>query len=568
MDTEQKPELPTETPAQPPVNPPAAESRWRRMTGWYGSHKKLAIPATVLLLAVIWLAVPWSRYTAAGLVVKKDFAFTVLDSTSHSPVSGATVTSGSQSAQTDGNGKASLHLGAGRHNLAITKKYYKDQQASVMVPILAQKSTPSFDFTATGRQAKIVVRNLINHQTLADVNIKVADITSTTDNEGEALVVLPAGSTEHPAILAHEGYNDTAVTVNVSPSSVAENNFNLTPAGKVYFISKRTGKLDLMKSNLDGSDAKVVAAATGREHDYDTQLLVSPDTKYVALLSRRSADYNSAQIYVLSTANDKLLGVDNAKADFSLVGWAGSNLIYTVNRTALPEWQPGYYKLKSYDAATGKITLLNQSSAAGDEAVYGSEYYPFIMISGQIVVYAKSWSLYYDDELPETLQGKQNTLSLIAADGQGYKRLAAYDANDFTEYSQHSPNGLYIWQYTNDDPDGKFYDYTVGASAPKSIKLDGDQFYDQQQLPFTSASGQKTLWSEYRDGKYSLFVGDGSGLNPKTISSLGKFDAYGWYGDDYILVTKDSTELYVMDAGGGKPVKITDFEPTGYYGHG
>jgi hypothetical protein len=563
MDNEQKSEIPAEIPPEPAVIP-TETSRWRRYSAWYGSHKKLAVPATILLLAFIWLAIPWSRYASAGLVVKKDFAFTVMDAASHSPVSGATVTSGSKSAQTDGNGKASLRLSAGSHKLSITKKYYKDQQASVTVPILSQKSTPSFDFTATGRQVKIVVKNLINQQNLSDVNIKVADITATTDSGGEALVVLPAGSTEHPAVLTHEGYNDSSVTVTVSASSVTENNFNLTPAGKVYFISKRTGKLDLMKTNLDGSDAEVVAAATGREHYYDTQLMVSPDTKYVALLSRRSTDYNSAQIYVLSTANDKLLGVDNAKADFGLVGWAGSNLIYTVNRTSLPEWQPGYYKLKSYDAATGKITLLNQSSAAGDETAYGSEYYPFIMLSGQNVIYAKSWSLYYEDELPEPLQGKQNTLSLIAADGQGYKRIAAYSTDDYIEYVQHSPNAAYIWQTPYEGGEDKFYEYIAGASAPTTVQLDSDQFYDEQKTSYTSASSQKTLWSEARDGKYSLFVGDSAGLNPKTILPLGKYDAYGWYGDDYILVTKNGTELYIMDANGGKPIKITDFEPTGY----
>jgi hypothetical protein len=565
MDNEQK--LPSTTEPQPVAEIPLSTSRWRRIVGWYGSHKKLTIPITALLLLLVWAAIPWSRYATAGLVVKRNFTIEIVDSTSHSPVSGATVSADAQSAQTDGNGHASLLLSTGRHSVTISKKYYKDQRTSILVPILSQKNTPSFDFTATGRQVKIVVKNLINQQTIGNVNIKVADITATTDNNGEALVVLAAGSTEYKATLAHEGYNDAPATVKVSPSSVAINDFNMTPSGKVYFISKRTGKLDLMKANLDGSDAKIVAAATGSEHDYDTQLLTSPDTKYVALLSRRSKDYSSSQIYVLSTANDQLLGVDNAKADFSLIGWAGNNLVYTVNRTNLPEWQPGYYKLKSYDASTGKITLLNQNSAAGDEEAYGTEYYPFIMLSGQNVIYAKTWSLYYGDELPESLEGKQNTLSLISANGQGYKRLAAYDADEYVEYTQRSPTGLYIWQYSDGDSDGKFYEYTVGASAPTSVELDSDQFYDAQKISYTSASGQKTLWSEARDGKFSLFVGDAAGLNEKTIQSLGKYDAYGWYGDDYVLVTKDGTELYIMGSDGGKPVKITDFEPTGYYGY-
>ncbi|HEX5395361.1 MAG TPA: hypothetical protein VFW52_03375 [Candidatus Saccharimonadales bacterium] len=580
MDNEQKPpqtavpQTETPEPEKSPVAPAAGSapknaSRLSRFRGWYGTHKKLSIPATVLVILLLSAAVPWSRYAAAGLVVKKNFNIVVLDSTSHKPVSGATVSSGRQITQTDGNGKASLMLSSGRHNLAIAKKYYKDQRSSVLVPILKQKSTPSFEVSATGRQVKIVTKNLINQQNLSNVGIKVADITAQTDSSGEAIVVLPAGVAEQKASLSLDGYNDAQVTVKVSAAEIAENDFNLTPAGKVYFISKRTGRLDMMKANLDGSDAQVVAAGTGREHDYDTQLVASPDTKYVALLSRRSKDYNTSQIYVLSTANDRLLGVDNAKAEFNIIGWSGNNLIYTVDHSTLPEWQPGRYKLKSYDASSGKINLLNQAAANGDETAYGVETYPFIMISGQNVVFAKTWSIYYQDATPDGFfDGKENTLSLISADGQGYKRLAAYDVNDYLEYVQHSPTALYIWRTPETTNKDSFYEYTVGASAPAPIELDGDQFYNDQQTPYTSGSGQKTLWSESRDGKFSLFVGDAAGLNEKTIQSLGKYDAYGWYGDDYILVTKDGTELYIMSSGGGKPVKITDFEQTGYFGHG
>ena len=578
MDDEQKPQIPTgpqqiEPTLQQPAEPqpakkiPIGGSRWQRFRNWYGSHKKWAIPATVLLVLLILAAVPWSRYKAAGLVVKKDFTIEILDSTSRSPVSGATVSAGSVSSQTDGDGRAALRLSAGRHNILISKKYYEAERASVLVPILGQKSTPAIELDATGRQVKIIVNNLISQKILGDVDIKVADITAKTDKNGEAIVVLPVGAQEQKATLGLAGYNNSEVTVKISSSEVLVNNFTLTPAGKVYFISKRTGKLDLMKANLDGSEAKVVVAATGKERDYDTVLLPSPDWKYVALLARRTTAYPTPQLYILSTEDDELLGVDNGDADYSLVGWSGNNLIYTVIRGDLPEWRTGRDKLKSYNAGTGKITLLNQSSAAGDSNTSAYEYYTFVMISGEGIIYAKNWTLVYDEEsgYPESLvEGKRHTLSVISAAGQGYKQIASYELNQELQYSRHSPTGFYIWQRFDEE---KFYDYTIGAAAPKSVSIDSDEFYDAYKTFYVSPSRKKTLWAEARDGKFTIFVGDINGLNAKTIASLDEYDVYGWFNEEYILVTKSTSKLHIMSSEGSQPVKITDFQPTAYVGY-
>lgn len=555
------------TEPQPAKKTPIASSRWQRFRGWYGSHKKYVIPATVLLILLILVAVPWSRYKAAGIVLKKNFTIEILDASSRSPVSGATVSTGSASSQTDGNGRATLHLSAGSQSLLISKKYYREQRAKILVPILSQKTTPAIAVEATGRQVKIVVKNLITHKTLGDVDIKIADITAKTDKNGEAVIVLPPGTEEQKATLGLEGYSAAEVSVKISAAEVLENNFNLTPAGKVYFMSKRTGKLDLMKANLDGSEAKVVAAATGKERDYDTVLLPSPNWKYVALFARRTTSYPTPQIYILSTEDDELLGVDNSSADYTLYGWSGDNLIYTVSRSDLPEWQTGRDKLKSYNAATGKITLLNQNSAVGDSNTSAYEYYTFVMVSGEDVIYAKNWTLVYDEEsgYPEALvAGKKNTLSVISASGQGSKQITSYELNPEIQYSRHSPRGFYIWQDYDED---KFYDYTVGSAAPKAVSLDTDEFYDAYKTFYVSPSGKKALWAEARDGKFTIFVSDAEGLNAKTIASLDKFNVYGWYNDDYVLVTKDDSELYIMGAEGGKPVKITDFHPTAYSGY-
>lgn len=573
MNPEQKPPLESPEAEQPlePVKPPPSKklqfdaSKWQRLRFWYGSHKKWTIPATVLVILLILAAVPWSRYKAAGLMVKKDFSIQILDSASQSPVSEATVKVGSRSAQTDGNGRAQLRLSAGRHTAVISKKYYQTQHASLLVPILSQKSTPAIKVDATGRQVKIVVKNLVSQKALADVDIKVADVRAKTDKNGEAIVVLPVGARQQKAVLSLKGYNDSEVSIQISDSGVAENFFSLTPAGKVYFLSNRTGKLDVMKANLDGSQPQVAVAGTGREGGQNTTLLTSPSQKYVALAARRSADYATPQLHILSAEDDKLLGVDQSNAEFQIVGWSGDNLIYTVSRSDLPDWQPGINKLKSYDATTGKITLLSQSSAVGDSQSWAYEYYEFIMVSADKVAYAKNW--YTSDEAAEALlSDKQNSLLIINANGQDSKTLSTYDAKDFVSFIRYKPNAFYI-RHTTPAGEKKFYEYVFGLAGPKSAAIDENEFNNSHQLFFVSPSGKKSAWAEARDGKYSILVGDSDGLNTKTVSSLAEFNVYDWYSEEYLLVTKGGSELYIMSAEGSEPVKITDFQPTVYSGY-
>jgi hypothetical protein len=565
-------EPPAETPApepssteEPATEPTPAKPHWRhlhRAKAWYGSHKKYSIPATIIILLVIVGGVPFTRYHAAGLVLKNSFTVQVTDSTANTPVSGATVSIGGVSGKTDGSGKVVLKsVKVGQHVAAITKKYYKDQTASLLVPILKQKTTPNILFIATGRQVKIKVTNLIDTKVLSDVQIQVADTTAKTGSDGTATVVLPSNANSQKATLSLDGYNDSAVTVKVSDKGIAENDFKLTPTGKIYFLSKRTGSVDVMKANLDGSTAETVVAGTGNEVDGNTFLQQSPDGKYVALVSKRTTTDATPQLYVLATADDKLLQADSGNAIFNMYGWIGDSLIYTIARQDLPAWQQGLNKLKSYDATSGKNTLLDQS-AGSDAATGANESYQTVMLAGNDVVYGKTWG---SNGNVSSLSGKQNSLQIIGSDGQNHQSVTTYPATDSVQFVQHGAVALYISDESADQTTTTYFDYTAG-NAPKQISLSGNQLYAGSYLYFFSASGNQTFWSEPRDGKNALILADGSGANPKTITNLSDYSAYGWYTDNYLLATKGNSELYIMDTHGDPAIKITDFQPA--YGGG
>lgn len=534
----------------------AGPSRFRRLRDWYISHKKWTIPATVVLFLLILAAIPFSRYKAAGVVIKQDFSLKVVDSATKSPVSDALVSAGSISTVTDGNGRATLKgLPVGSRSVMVTKKYYKDNSSNFLVPILSQKDTPAVSLTATGRQVKVKINNYVTKKPLAKVSIKTSDIEATSDKDGQALLVLPANSSSQEATLKLDGYNQATVNIIVSEQSEDQaNTFVIVPSGKIYFMSKRTGKLDLMKSNIDGTDPQVVLAGTGTEQDYRTSLVQSPDSKFVALLTKRNASDPTPQLYLVSSEDDKLKNVDSGDAEFYVLGWAGNNLIYTSSRNDLPNWQQGKHKLKSYDAINGKITLLDQS-AGTDEATNIGESYANVTVVGDTVFFAKNWAGY---SYSAALTGKQHSMHTISSNGQNHRTISTYDAAKYNiQYRQHSPIGFYIMQTENTDK--TYLDYSIGGQ-PKQVNLDDDKFYESYSHRIISPAGNATLWSDFRDGKDVVLVGDSNGNNSKIIASLDDYSIQGWFLNDYILLSKKNSELYIMGATGGEPVKVTNYQ--------
>src|SRR5579859_1066960 len=370
----------------------AKSSRLNRWKNWYLDRKKWAIPLTILLLILVLAILPWTRYPIAGLALKKDFSLQVMDATSHRPVSQAQVSLGSNSAETDGAGKAVLkNISVGRHRFSVSKKYYQDTQFSAVVPILSEKKSPTVDFQATGRQTKVIITDLVSKRPLADAQIKALEATAKTDKDGVALVVLPVGTTGEKATVSLSGYNDATVALKVSDTDIAENPISLTPAGKLYFLSKLSGKIDVVKTNLDGSNRQIVLAGTGSEDDQNTVLLASRDWKYLALLSRRAG--SSATLYLIDTSDDSTKTMDEGSANFNLVGWSGHKFVYEVTRDQINDWQTGKQALKSYNADSKSIVLLDQTVGSGTGQYdyirenFGEEF----GLPNEEIVYAKNW---------------------------------------------------------------------------------------------------------------------------------------------------------------------------------
>ncbi len=522
------------------------------------------------VVLVVIFGLPFTRYKLLGLVIKKNFAITVIDSKTNTAVSSAEVTLAGHQAKTDANGRVQLRVPVGSANLQVTKRYYKTDSESVFVGFKAT-SPQVIKLLATGRQVPVKVLNSITGQPLADVELSVLHTTAKTDKNGLATIVLPTSQASDPASLSASGYNTSQVTITVTSTLGTLNTFSITPAGKVYFLSNLSGKIDVVKANLDGSGRQVVLAGTGKEDGASTSLLAARDWSFLVLKARR--DTGQPALYLIDTSSDKITQFDSGDASFTLVGWYGHNFVYDVLRNSAQQWQAGREILKSYNADAGALNQLDQNQAEGSSSSYAYQSFGNFYILDNVVVYTTQWYSYtlggsYD------LSSKNDTVRGVQPGGQNKKDYQAWPASGlgYIQAALYQPQVIYYAVYTNSDNKTSYYSFTNQAVSPATI----DQTSFSQPYPtyLISPSGAQTFWTELRDGKNTLFTGDKNAQGGHQLATLSDYSPYGWFTDGYLLVSKNSSELYIIPASGlstnQPPLKVTDYykPATNYNGYG
>jgi hypothetical protein len=524
----------------------------------------------LLLVLIALFAVPTTRYKILGLAVKRPVTVTVLDSKTASPVSNANVSIGSVTTKTDGSGKAKLNAPLGQRHLTVMKEYYSDGEQAHFVGF---KSKPAnIKLTATGRLVPVEVVNTITGKPLSGVTIKVLNTTARTNSKGKALVALPTTSDEQAVKLSLAGYNQANTKVVVTDQVVKANTFKLTPTGQIYFLSNATGKIDVVKTNLDGTGRKVIFEGTGQEDQNTTSLLASRDWRYLVLKSKRDSKQS---LYLIDTNSDKVTQFDNADGQFELVGWYDQYFVYNLTRNNTPDYQAGRQVLKSYDAANRQLNQLDQNQTEGNAAGYTYQnLYNFYILDGA-VAYNTSW--YHAGQGGSSLEGKNTTIRAVQPNGQNRRDHQSFPVSSisYIQAALYEPNGVYYAVHAND---GKASYYEFEGQAVETAKIDASAFSKPYPTFLISPTSKKTFWSELRDGKNALFTGDAEAKQAKQTPNPDNYATYGWFTDNYLLVSKENSELYILPAGGlsknQKAVKITDYyKPTrtysGYgYGYG
>ena len=551
---------------RPTEAPAAKQSAFKRFGHWVATHKKLSIPLVVMLLLGVLAAIPATRYALAGTVLKQDFTLKVVDADTKKPVSSAKVSLGGKNVTTDAKGVATFNVAVGSKTATVSKKYFKDSELAVTVPILKQKDVPTIALKATGRQVPLVVINKITQRPLANVMIKSGEAEAKTDKAGKAVLVIPAGQQALDVTFSADGYNELRQSLKVT----GENTAALVPEGKLFFLSNQSGTLDVVSTNLDGSSRQVIVTGTGKEDRNNTLLYPSRDSKYLALIARR--DSEKPKVYLIDTAKSQLVTMDEGDAGFQAIGWSGHRFVYKVERNSKKYWEAGKFALKSFDAPSKKLATLDETKGEGTQNDYKNESMDWVTIVDDEVVFVKNWS----GGWTSGYAGKQNAVYSVQPDGKAKRTVKAYEVTEGGNYASleirtYTSRSMYILRNVSDK--GVVEEYKNGQVKP--VSMSRDDFYNRPALAYhPSIDGSRTFWHDDRDGSKVLFVGNENGEDKKEIASLdGEYAAYGWFNDQYLLVSYKSKTLYILPVGGVKSaaqlVKVTDYYPVPTYGgHG
>ncbi len=517
----------------------------------------IGVGSLLLLLFII----PATRYTILGLFIHKTVSITVIDSKTHTPVSGAYVVLHGKTNHTDATGVAKIKVPLGSTKLTVTKLYFKDYESTYFVGLISSKTAAQVSLVATGRQVPVVVLDKITHRPISGAEIRALNTTAKTDTQGKATIVLPTTNDTVSATVSISGYNTLNTSLTVTATLVTDNTLYMVPSGKVYFLSNQSGKIDVVKTNLDGSDRQVVIAGTGKEDPNSTSLLASRDWQFLVLKAQR--DTSQPALYLIDTSNDKITNFDSGDASFNLIGWYDHKFMYDVVRNTVPNYQNGHEVIKSYSADNAQLNQLDQNQAEGTATSYADQSFSNFYIISDLLTYNTQWYSYSAGGT-YNLSGKTNTIRTVGPNTQVKKDVQTFDATGFGYFQAalYEPQSAYYAVYSNADSKTTYYNYN-NQSVTSVTNIDQSTFNKAYPTYLLSPGGKQTFWSDFRDGKNTLFIGDSNAKNGKQVASETDYAPYGWFTDNYVLVSKNNSELYIVSSAGlpsgQQPMKISNY---------
>jgi len=312
----------------------------------------------------------------------------------------------------------------------------------------------------------------------------------------------------------------------------SEQTVQMAPARPHAFVSKRSGKYDLYKIDLDGKNEKLLLPGTGRERD-DLALLQHPAASVAALASSRDTARN-AEGFLLSTLS--LVNLQDGSTvsvgkseEYRLLGWAGDKLVFVQVAAGASASNPRRQRLMTYDYKTKETHELASTN-----------YFNDVLLIGSSVYYAPS----------VTLNNGGVGLFKIGTDGGSKQTLLDQEVWNIFRTSYDT---LVITQQQ------KWYSYKLGEQ--KGVLLNSVPNQVSRQYADNSDK-TASLWQEDRDGKGTLLLYKPKGATDKVIrSQSGLTYPLEWANNStviYRIVSPNETADYVLNMEGGQPRKIKD----------
>jgi len=548
--------MPPQQTFQPPVKP--RRSLKQKLRALFRSRKFWVglIVAIIAALIALWFVQPTRWWLVNLFGMRNTVTITTIapgeGQAKVSRLGNVTLTVDGQIYKSDTQGKVTVpNVRYGKVSVAAKKAGYQDVNYGVTLdfdPFLHKFGGQETDdaarkielsLPATGIPVAFKVVDLLSGQPVTAGEFTIGDVVAKPDDKGLVSVKIPGTDAAKVQVMTHFGgkYVDQKFDLTLGGNGAQE--IKVVPGGKHYFLSKRSGVLTVYSSNIDGSDVQSIVTGTGQETD-STAFAVSPDGKYGVLSSSRDGARNTKQemlqrIYIVDLTTKQLTRVDEAR-DISFADWSGSTLVYTT--TALEPTTNTYpMAVKSVDTTTKRV--YNFESAAGMQVA---------TVGFDRVIYQK---------VIDTGADAATSPVLRTANINGSSQRTLGNKVLLNNYL----NLDYDRVAFRTDQDQAWHEYNLNTDQLKGISQPSSGSNTVQYISTAQGTGEKRLYIDRVDGKYTLFVKD---MNTSAAKPLYGEDGLGgpirWIGDViiYRVVNDHETADYAISLNGGAPKKITD----------
>jgi hypothetical protein len=521
----------TSTPAAPPTSKGNPLKRffgaWWRSKFW----RTLTILAILAAIAAVG-AVPASRYfllNAAG--VRSATSVKVLDDSTGLPLKNAEFSVASQTGKTDAEGNVRLDgLKLGKTTMSVKKPAFADFSQPVT---LGWGSNPlgEFRLKAVGSQFKFTVVDFLSKIPITKAEANNGDANARSNDKGEILLTVPQTDKDKIEVkISGENYRPETQTVSADQKDTVT--VQLVPSRKHVFISKRSGKYDVYKVDVDGKNEEKVLSGTGKERVETMALIPHPTKNVAALVSSR--DGASVSTLTLIDLNDNTTSKLAQSERLQVIDWMGNRLVYGKIAEGSSETSTDRHRLMSYDIDSDSEKELASTNYFND-------------------IIAVKNAIYYS---PAAYNVKGSVgLYKINADGTNKKTI--YDKEVWnlfrTAYDKLSVSMGADWYELNLDNDS----LTKAAGPPPLLKT---RIYSE------SPDGNSSLWIDDRDGKGAILSYDQQKKTDDVLrTQSGLKNPVRWLTDKHVIYRiSNNTETadYILNIDGGVPLKVRDVTDT------
>ncbi len=505
---------------------------------WSNPKARWATLAGIVVGLLIIFAVPASRYFVLNTVgVRAAVQMIVLDEGTQQPLKNVQVSIDGKSAETDTEGKVRVAgVKLGNNNLHIEKVAFAPYDRTVT---LGWGSNPLGDIALkpTGAQYTFNVKEYLSEKPLSKVEAVSGLASAVANEQGEIVLTVDVKDEDRLDVtLTKENYRSEKRTIATKNKDAQK--VSMVPAKKHVFVSKRSGKFDLYKIDVDGKNEELLLPGSGTERD-DIVLAPHASQSVVAIVSTRENQRNDNGFLLSNLQTVDVETGENTEVATServqIVDWVGDRLVYVQIDEGVSANSPRRHRLMSYDYKKNESKELATSN-----------YFNDVMVAKNSVYYAPS----------SANQKGKAYFYRINPDGTGQQVVLDKEVWNIFRVDYEKLN-LAVGQ--------AWYEYTLGDGA--ATQLDGAPGDPKNKLFRDDAEKKRSLWVDQRDGKGVLLSYDTTTKQDKIVKTQsGLRNPVNWLQNDYTIYrinTDQETADYVLNLAGGQPRKIQDVTNTG-----